>query len=341
MASLLKRTTDSPSAFAINLGRLLFVLAAATIAFAAASLAPPEGRAASDRPGVSIVASSSVVSVCASEVSRPRVTLRAEGIAPGCGARYKWEATGGRLDNNGAAEVTWDFTGTEVDFSGDRPSKNWYEAWVTVEGGAGCGVRNAVSARTRVVVWSCPPRVEPTVGGAAAGRAVETVRCPNISLCCHEAGYGQLRLVSAQLIGGTPGVLPVYNWTSHGGKIVSGLGTASVMVDVKESAGRTVLTTLEVGGYGPRCSASCVYEKPRCEGPGCNPPPCEGPDCSPCQPQGKYVYVRIPPRRCPGGKCKPRPATYRPAAAAAKRPKPKPRYRRIWVQESCPKISAS
>jgi hypothetical protein len=78
--------------------------------------------------------------------------------------------------------------------------------------------------------------------------------------------------VSATLSGGEPGVKPVFNWTLHGGEITSGRGTASIMVDAKKSAGRTVLAMLEVGGYGPRCSATCLATLPG----GTNPVPIPG-----------------------------------------------------------------
>ena len=263
MTSLSKKTTDSMSADSASLGRLPFVAAATVIAIAAASLWALEGRASSRKSVVNIVASTSIVNVCPGDASRARVRLRAEGVPPTCAARYKWEATGGRIVGEGP-DVVWDFTGTRVDFSSERldktPSKNFYDVKLTVEGGAACDVRRAVSVPTRVVVWDCPPRVN-SLGNYMAP-ATPAPRCPSISLCCHSTEHGQLMPFSATLSGGDPGVRPTFKWTLYGGEVASGLGTDSIMVDGRSYAGRTILATLEVGGYGPRCSASCATEAP-------------------------------------------------------------------------------
>jgi hypothetical protein len=265
MTSLSRKKADASSADAASLGRLLSIAAATVLAVAAASLIALEGRASSRGPAVSIIASSSIVNVCSGGGARPHVSLRAQGVAPTCGARYKWAVTGGRIVGEGQ-EVVWDFSGVEVDFSGaevdvagERRSKNFYDATLTVEGGASCGASHSVSPRVRVVAWSCPPGVGVNGSRVAAPPAA---RCPNINLCCHGAAPGLLVPFSATLSGGTPGVKPIFNWMLHGGAVASGRGTDSILVDAKKSAGKTVLATLEVDGYGPRCSASCATEVP-------------------------------------------------------------------------------
>ena len=327
MAPRPKRAADSPSAGAISLGRLLFVAAAATaLAFAAASLTPFEGRASSRGAAVSIVASSSIVSICPSEGARPSVKLSAQGVAPDCGARYKWAVSGGHIIGEGR-EVVWDFSGVEVDFSGDRPSKNYYEVALTVEGGASCEVERAVSPPVRVVAWSCPPGVGVNTGAGANGSRVSAppaARCPNINLCCHAVGFGQHMPLSATLSGGTPGIEPIFRWLLHGGEVVSGQGTASVMVDLSDYEGQPIVATLEVGGYGPRCSASCA------------PPP---PPTIVCRPhyvsETRYERVYIP-RPIVKRRTHPRPRLRHTGFVARRRPRGRWELRRVITSTLVP-----
>ena len=252
MASLTKNTKGLPRVITARRGRFPLVAAASVLAIAA--VVSPwafEGRASSRGPEVKIVASTSIVNLCPGEEARARVRLRAEGVARTCAARYQWAATGGRIVGEGP-EVVWDFSGT-------LPG-NSYDVTLTVEGGAACGMRRALSAPARVVVWDCPPRLDVLGRPAREARAPAAV-CPNISLCCRAAANTEvLTPFSATLNGGARGVTPTFKWTLSGGEVASGQGTDSILVDAKNSAGRTMLTTLEVGGYGARCSATCATE---------------------------------------------------------------------------------
>jgi hypothetical protein len=85
-------------------------------------------------------------------------------------------------------------------------------------------------------------------------------RCPNINLCCHEVRPGQSIPLSATLSGGTPGVKPTFDWTLSftSGSVVRKHGANEISIDTNGlKKGETILATLEVGGYGPRCSATC------------------------------------------------------------------------------------
>jgi hypothetical protein len=252
----------------MSLGRLLFVASAIALVAAAASLSAYVGRASSRGDEVSIIPSSSVVNVCPAEVSRPTVILKAKGVPAACPAsHYKWDVSGGSIDGTGA-EVVWNFTGINVDYSkerGEPTSKNFYHATLTVEGGEGCGDRRTVLFPTRVVAWDCAPSVvnqpdRPTPGTDLSKRTSDA-QCPNISLCCHAVGAGQNMPLSATLIGAPAGVIPIYKWTVYGGEVVSGQGSASIMVDYSDYEDQPLVATLEVSGYGPRCSASCAPKR--------------------------------------------------------------------------------
>src|SRR5213076_974309 len=51
-------------------------------------------------------------------------------------------------------------------------------------------------------------------------------------------------------------------WTITAGRITSGQGTASITVDTAGLAGQTIRATLDVGGYGMPCPASCTVSIP-------------------------------------------------------------------------------
>lgn len=289
MASQTKSTNVSPRAGAASRVRALLVAAASVLALAVASLCAFEGRASSRVARVNVIASTSIVNVCPGEEGRARVRLRADGVAPACAARYKWAATGGRIVGEGP-DVAWDLAGMTPGF---------YEATLTVEGGEACGARRALSVPTRVVVTGCPLRVgvSADVSDYPAPSRRMASPCPSISLCCRAAARaGLLAPFRATLNGGADGVTPTFKWTLSGGEVAEGQGTDSILVNADGEGGRTILATLEVGGYGTRCSATCATEV--------TPPP----------PAPTPVYYPTP---------VPTPTTYYPTPA----PSPTPAYR--------------
>lgn len=211
-------------------------------------------------PAVEVRLSSAIANVCPGQEAPAQVRLWAEGDGAACGnARYTWSATGGRIKGEGP-KVVWDFAGTRV-FSDDPRNRNYYEVTLTVEGGPGCAVRRAVSAPARVVVWGCTTSVESR--SPVPPRAPAAVPCPSISLCCHSRVAGGVLGPFVATLGNTGGVKPTFDWKLSAGRIHTGSGTGEITVDAKGlKRGGTVLATVEVGGYGPRCSATCLATLP-------------------------------------------------------------------------------
>jgi hypothetical protein len=221
--------------------------------FASAPLRGQNRDGTARGPQVRVEASTSIVNVCPGEEAGAKVRLRAAGVSPACAVRYAWSATGGRIVGDGP-EVVWDF-------SGARPGEG-YDVTLTVETARACGSRRVASLPTRVVVWSCPPRV--SVLSRAQPRARDAGICPSIALCCRASVTpGLLAPFVATLNGGTPRVVPTFNWTLSAGEVAGGQGTNSILVDAKGLKAGTILATVEVGGYGPRCSATCLAEVAR------------------------------------------------------------------------------
>src|ERR1044071_5291296 len=253
-----------PSGGLTRIARLLLVATPFILALSSPStLEAQKGSGQKRDAGVRIEASSAIANVCPGPESSARVRLRAAGVGAGCKARYTWSVTGGRIVGEGP-EVVWDFTGTQVDFSGELPGRNLYDVTLTVEGGPGCDARRAVSAPARVVVWGCPPKLEPK--SLASQRAGAALRCPNIALCCHAAVRGGMLGPFTATLGGTGGVKPTFDWKLSAGRGGAGQGTGEILIGTKGLKAGSLLATVEVGGYGPRCSATCVAEVPDARG---------------------------------------------------------------------------
>jgi hypothetical protein len=56
--------------------------------------------------------------------------------------------------------------------------------------------------------------------------------------------------------------VPTYNWTVSNGHIISGQGTSSITVETAGLAGQTITASVDVGGYGIPCPASCSVSLP-------------------------------------------------------------------------------
>jgi hypothetical protein len=203
------------------------------------------GRAESapSPPTVSLTAEQQLVTVCARDasLSTARVQLRADARSPeGRPLRYAWETTGGRVVGEGASPV-WDL-------SDAAPGR--YTASVDVSTGE-TGCEGFTSTAVQVVECPAVPEL-----------------CPNISVSCPvPTAAGAPVTFSADLSGGTPGRAPAYNWTVTGGRIVGGQGTSAITVDTSGlNGGSELRATVEVAGFGPRCSDSCATSIP-------SPPP--------------------------------------------------------------------
>ncbi|HEX7316516.1 MAG TPA: TIR domain-containing protein [Pyrinomonadaceae bacterium] len=97
--------------------------------------------------------------------------------------------------------------------------------------------------------------------------ASDTIRpCPNIALCCHASVRRGLLGPFNATLRETGGVTPSFNWKVSAGEVAEGQGTREILIDAKGLEGGSILATVEVGGYGPRCSATCVAEVPVARG---------------------------------------------------------------------------
>ena len=192
-------------------------------------------------PTVSLESETQVVTICAQDQGDfpTRIRLRARASSPdGNPLRYRWSATGGRVDGDGT-DVIWDLTDA-------RPGT--YVARVDVESGpVGDPTCNAFTT-VPVIVRNCPP---------------PRPFCPNVSIYCPDTtAAGQAVTFTATASGGTPGITPQYNWTVSAGTITSGQGTPSITVDTSGLMGRPVTAKVEVMGYELQCSATCTTQLP-------------------------------------------------------------------------------
>jgi len=153
--------------------------------------------------------------------------------------RYKWTVNEGRVTGTGA-NTTWDLAGVQPGV---------YYAVVEVDDGSNL---NCVAfSSVAVMVTPCPPPLP------------EPPSCPTVSVTCPDSVTENAPVTfSASLSGGTPSIKPIYRWTVSAGRIVSGQGTESISVDTAGLAGQTIRATLDVGGYGESCPASCSVSIP-------------------------------------------------------------------------------
>lgn len=183
-------------------------------------------------PSVSVSAEPAVVRACADAHALLTAAGRSSSGAP---LRYRWTVNGGRLTGQGP-NPSWDLAGLQPGV---------YQAVVEVdEGNQDCVAFSSVS----VVMLDCPP--PPPV-------------CPTVSVVCPEAVTENAPLTfTAQLAGGTPGITATYNWTVSAGRVIDGQGTPHLTVDTTGLAGQTVRATLDIGGFGMSCPASCAVTIP-------------------------------------------------------------------------------
>jgi len=216
------------------------VLATAIGLFASAP-AQAQKRSRDRAPGaptLSLSADQTVIRNCADESARVRLVANASSPV-GRPLRYKWTTNGGRLSGDGANTV-WDLSGAHVGV---------YQAVVEVDDGR--DINCVAFSSLSVVVTECPPppALPPT--------------CPTVTVSCPDSATDSGSVTfSANVSGGSADVTASYNWTISAGRITSGQGTASITVDTTGLAGQTVRATLDVGGYGMPCPASCSVSIP-------------------------------------------------------------------------------
>lgn len=183
-------------------------------------------------PTLQLTASPGVITACAGETARVQLDARATFTS---GApRYRWSASGGKIDGNGAT--------TSWDVSGLKPG--YYKAYVDVDN----GTTEACSAFTSATVLvKCAPPV-----------------CPSMLISCPEQiTANQPVTFNASVAGGSGNVAHIYNWTVSAGKIISGEGTSTITVDTTGLAGQSVRATLTMGGYNTlNCTATCIVQLP-------------------------------------------------------------------------------
>ena len=199
---------------------------------------PPSGP-----PTLSLAAEPTVVKACADEASRIRLNATARSV-DGTALRYRWTTNAGRLRGDGP-NTAWDLTGAQPGV---------YQAVVEVDNGRNdCVAFSSIS----IVVIDCPLPPPPPPA------------CPTVSVTCPDIVTENAPVTfTATISGGAPGKTPSYNWTVSAGRIISGQGTPSISVDTTGLAGQTIRASLEVGGYGMSCPATCatsipIMNKPR------------------------------------------------------------------------------
>ena len=205
-------------------------------ATAAAAQSRSRKRVAS-APSLSLSVDPNVIRVCEGEAATVRLSANATSSS-GNALRYKWTTNTGRISGSDA-NPTWDLAGA---------APGVYQAVVDVdEGDANC----AAFASVAVVVTECPPQPPPPPS------------CPTVTVTCPDSATENAPVTfTANLSGGSANVTPTYNWTVSAGRIISGEGTASITVDTEGLAGQTIRATLDVGGYGMPCPASCSVSLP-------------------------------------------------------------------------------
>jgi hypothetical protein len=188
-------------------------------------------------PTLTLTLDTSEVTACAGALQQVRMNAVVT-CPPGTPVRYHWSTSAGRITGDGSV-VTWDLSGV---------APGTYKAFIDVQTGVGGSECQAFTS-TRVVVKPCPPVVQPT--------------CPNLEISCPtNIAIDQPLTFSSSVSGGTPVVVPVYNWSLSAGTIIEGQGTNSIRVDTTGLAGQTVKATLSMGGYPMDCSASCAVSIP-------------------------------------------------------------------------------
>jgi hypothetical protein len=218
---------------------LVLVLVMVVFVFGSVDAKPKKRRRyerVSGPPTLSLASDSTTVRAC----DNARVQLIATASSPeGRPLRYKWTTNGGKLSGQGA-NTTWDLAGAQPGV---------YQAVVEVDDGRD---RDCVAfSSASIVITDCPPPPPPPPV------------CPNVSISCPDSITENAPVTfTATINGGSGSVRPSYNWNVSAGRIISGQGTPSITVETGGLAGQTIRASLDVGGYGMPCPASCAVSVP-------------------------------------------------------------------------------
>src|SRR2546423_1409156 len=225
----------------VNRKTFLILIALAMVLMAGSAQAQTRKRTAhrSGPPALSLTADQAVITNCEGQ-SLIHLTANATS-GSSASLHYKWTANGGRISGSGA-DTTWDL-------SSERAGV--YQAVVDVdEGDENC----ASFASIAVVVTTCQPPPPPPPPPPS---------CPTVTVSCPDSATETAPVTfSANVSGGSSSVTPIYTWTINNGHIASGQGTPTITVDTAGLAGQTIRATLDVGGYGMPCPASCTVSIP-------------------------------------------------------------------------------
>ena len=164
--------------------------------------------------------------------SSREVTLAASSTASDTDEVVLWKVTGGRLNKGEGREVTWDLTGLP------------YGTYtVTVE--LNDGNQHTANSSTTVTVAPCSDCV-----------TIESP-CPTFSVSCPDSFDSKQSVTfEAHVYGGDPTITPTYQWSLSAGKIISGQGTAKVVIDISNMAEQSLTATVTFGGADPGCTAN-------------------------------------------------------------------------------------
>lgn len=91
--------------------------------------------------------------------------------------------------------------------------------------------------------------------------------CPGIVVTCPDSGLGPTLTFFANVSGSSPSAKLSFNWTVSSGKIISGQGTASIVVDNTEARGQGMTGTVEVVGIPKECGNKSSCSIIVCPGP--------------------------------------------------------------------------
>lgn len=216
---------------------LALAMVVGLLVFASVEAKPKKKKHAervSGPPTLTLAAEPTTVRAC--DNARVQLMARASS-SEGRPLRYKWTTNGGKLSGQGAS-TTWDLSGAQPGV---------YQAVVEVDDGRD---RDCVAFSTAsIVVADCPPPPR--------------ITCPSVTVSCPDViAEGAPVTYTATLSSSAPSVNPTYNWTVSAGRIISGQGTPSIIVDTTGLAGQTIRADLDLSGYGMPCPASCATSIP-------------------------------------------------------------------------------
>jgi hypothetical protein len=184
-------------------------------------------------PTIQLSATPTVLTACAGQNARVQLDAHAT-FSSGANPRYRWSASGGRIEGNGAT-TSWDLSGVQP---------GYYKAYLEADNGV---ADECLAFSSASVLVKCAPTL-----------------CPNILISCPDkVTINQPVTFSANVAGGSPNVAQVFQWTVSAGRITSGEGTSSITVDTTGLAGQSIRATLIMPGYQDlNCTASCVVQMP-------------------------------------------------------------------------------